>query len=184
MVTDVIRVTKIFPKITTSLLKEFRGSISGDEPTRMGRGIMLIRNHRGEHVLRSMNENMLRQRIPTYCCKIGHIVECINNYEIRNSSSQEAHSLLLNEILTRIVTRPRRVTTRRVLAEIQVERHIWSGEDRNVSPRGLAPRHPKMSSCIASVVRGENSRNIGPDRSDFWLGEQARHWVLNDINCI
>jgi len=122
-----IRVTKIFPKTTISLLKEYRGSISGDGPIRMDNGIVLIRNHRGEHVIRSINEDILRQRIPTYNCEIGHIVEYINNYDIRNSSSHEVHSILRNEILTSMVTRPRRVNTRRASAYdngIVVERMI------------------------------------------------------------
>jgi len=32
--------------------------------------------------MRSINEDMLRLRIPTYNCDIGHIVEYINSYDI------------------------------------------------------------------------------------------------------
>jgi len=93
-----------------ALLKGFRGSISGDgPPTRVDNGIVVNRNHRGEFIIRSINDEILGLRIPNHGCLVGNVVERINDRDVRfHISLTEVVAILPNELLTSIVARPSR----------------------------------------------------------------------------
>lgn len=99
-------VEKIFCYRQISLLKEFRGSISGDGPPQQYNNGLTVRRNRSTRrfEIYSIDHDILSALIPNYSCQIGDTVVELNGVNITNMSLPEVNGILRREALNAIYT--------------------------------------------------------------------------------
>jgi len=97
---------ELFCYLSISLLKEFRGSISGDVPRhRFNNGLMIRRNHNIRRFeIHAIEHVVFSAIIPNYSCQIGDNIIELNGLNVANMTLPEVNGILSREVLNSIST--------------------------------------------------------------------------------